>query len=282
MQLVRDVEALRTVTAGWRRSGERVALVPTMGALHEGHLSLVRQAAARADHVVASIFVNPRQFGPAEDLTRYPRREAEDCAALEALGVDLVFVPSVATMYPPGFASHVSVAKLGDGLEGAVRPGHFDGVATVVCKLLTMAQPDLAIFGEKDWQQLAIIRRMVADLDLPVEILAGAIVRDSDGLALSSRNVYLNAEQRAKALALQRELARAAHAISTGSPVSTIVSECIAALLLAGFAKVDYLSLANADTLEPLEQLRSPARLLAAATMGTTRLLDNLAVEPRA
>lgn len=273
---------MRAAVKGWRAAGERVALVPTMGALHAGHLSLVAQGRRLADRAIVSIFVNPRQFAPSEDLARYPRREAEDQALLANLEIDLIFAPSVETMYPAGFATKIAVAHLGDGLEGAVRPGHFDGVAIVVAKLLTMTAPDVAIFGEKDWQQLAIIKRMATDLDLPVEIVSGAIVRDADGLALSSRNIYLSPEQRSQALALPQALARAAGAISSGAAVRDTLVEATASLLAAGFACVDYVSLVDGATLLPLDALRPGARLLAAATMGSTRLLDNMAVEVRA
>ncbi|MGL4542830.1 MAG: pantoate--beta-alanine ligase [Polymorphobacter sp.] len=281
LPIVRSVTELRARVAGWRSAHRRVALVPTMGALHAGHLALITAARARADRVVASIFVNPRQFGPAEDLDRYPRDEAGDVAKLAGAGCDLVFAPSVETMYPPGFGTRILIADLGDRLCGAARPGHFDGVGIVVCKLLTQAQPDLALFGEKDWQQLAIIRRLVADLDLPVEIDGVAIVRDMDGLALSSRNLYLTAEQRRQALALPQALARAAAAIGAGAPVTATLDATIAAIAAAGFTKVDYVELVDALALTPLDRLdlaAPAARLCAAATMGSTRLIDNLAV----
>jgi pantoate--beta-alanine ligase len=279
MQLVGEVRALRAAVSGWHKAGDRVALVPTMGALHAGHQSLVEQARGLADRTIVSIFVNPRQFGPSEDLNRYPRRETEDRAMLASLGIDLIFAPSVATMYPPGFATKMAVANLGDGFEGAVRPGHFDGVAIVVAKLLIMAAPDVGVFGEKDWQQLAIIRQMAGDLDLPVEIRSGAIVRDADGLALSSRNIYLSPQERTAALALPHALQRAAQAIGQGAPVAPALRAASEALLAAGFAKVDYFSLVDERSLQPLETARQGARLLAAATMGSTRLLDNLPVE---
>lgn len=279
MQLVGEVRALRAAVSGWHKAGDRVALVPTMGALHAGHQSLVEQARRLADRTIVSIFVNPRQFGPSEDLNRYPRRETEDRAMLASLGIDLIFAPSVATMYPPGFATKMAVANLGDGFEGAVRPGHFDGVAIVVAKLLIMAAPDVGVFGEKDWQQLAIIRQMASDLDLPVEIRSGAIVRDADGLALSSRNIYLSPQERTAALALPHALQRVAQAIGQGAPVAPALRAASEALLAAGFAKVDYFSLVDERSLQPLETARQGARLLAAATMGSTRLLDNLPVE---
>lgn len=280
MQLVRDVVTLRAVIKGWRSTGDTVALVPTMGALHAGHLSLLKLANERAERSIVSIFVNPRQFGPNEDLDRYPRREDQDRALLDSVGYDLVFAPSVAAIYPPGFATHVSVARLGDGLEGAARPGHFDGVATVVAKLLTMTLPDIAVFGEKDWQQLAIIRRLVADLDLPIEIIGAPIVRDADGLALSSRNAYLTPVQRVQAVALPQTMVATAQELASGAPVSETLAAGVARLLQAGFVSVDYLSLVDAQSLEPLVALQMPARLVGAAMLGTTRLLDNFAVEP--
>lgn len=280
MLLVRDVVVLRAMIKGWRSAGDTVALVPTMGALHAGHLSLLKLANQRAERSIVSIFVNPRQFGPNEDLDRYPRREDQDLALLDSVGCDLVFAPSAAAIYPPGFATRVSVARLGDGLEGASRPGHFDGVATVVAKLLAMTLPDIAVFGEKDWQQLAIIRRLVADLELPVEIVGAPIVRDADGLALSSRNVYLSPVQRMQAVALPQTMAATAQTLASGAPVNETLAAGMARLLHAGFVSVDYLSLVDAQSLEPVVALRLPARLVGAAMLGTTRLLDNLAVEP--
>jgi len=251
-----------------------------MGALHAGHLSLIAAARGNADRVVASLFVNPAQFGPHEDLDRYPRTEAADAAALTDAECDLLFAPAVAEMYPAGFATSIRVGGLADRLCGAARPGHFDGVATVVTKLLLQATPDVALFGEKDWQQLTIIRRLVRDLDLPVEIVGGAIVRDADGLALSSRNIYLSTDERRRALALPQALNAAREGILIGMPVSVAIEAASAALDSAGFAKIDYVELAGAEDLAPLVTLDRPARLLAAAWMGTTRLIDNLAVEP--
>ncbi len=281
LPIVRSVSELRARVAGWRSAHRRVALVPTMGALHAGHLALVTAARERADRVVASIFVNPRQFGPAEDLDRYPRDEAGDVAKLASVGCDLVYAPTVEVMYPPGFGTRVLIDRLGDGLCGAARPGHFDGVGIVVTKLLTQAQPDLALFGEKDWQQLAIIRRLVADLDLPVEVDGVPIVRDTDGLALSSRNLYLSTEDRQRALALPHAMARAVAAIVAGAPVAATLADARAALTAGGFGKIDYVELVDAATLVPLDRLdpgAPPARLCAAAIIGTTRLIDNFAV----
>ena len=283
MQTADRLEVLRTIVSGWRAGGERIALVPTMGALHEGHLTLVREARARANRVVVSIFVNPAQFGPGEDLAAYPRRLAADSALLVAEGVDLLWAPPVEEVYPQGFATTISVAGLTADFCGAARPGHFDGVATVVAKLFNQVQPDCALFGEKDFQQLAMIRRMARDLDL-VRPHADAIigvptVREPDGLALSSRNQYLTAEERAAAAALPREMQVATAQIAAGAPVAEALATLEQALIDAGFASVDYAALADAETLAQLhEQPRHPARLLVAARMGRTRLIDNLPV----
>jgi pantoate--beta-alanine ligase len=277
---------LRTALGQLRAKGERIALVPTMGALHEGHLALVRRAREVADHVVASIFVNPRQFGANEDLAAYPRQLAEDAAMLEAEGCALLWAPSPEVMYPAGFATTVSVAGLSEGLCGAARPGHFDGVATVVCKLFNQVQPDVALFGEKDFQQLAVIRAMARDLDLARpevgNILAVPTVREPDGLALSSRNRYLSAAERAAAAALPRAMAAAVAAITAdGGAADAALARLRGDILAAGFASVDYAVLADAATLAPLATLSErPARLLVAARIGTTRLIDNMAVPP--
>ena len=280
LPIVRSVPALRKQIAHWRSTGARIALVPTMGALHAGHLSLIAAARGHADRVVASLFVNPAQFGPHEDLDRYPRTEAADAEALADAGCDLLFAPAVAEMYPAGFATSIRVGGLAVRLCGAARPGHFDGVATVVTKLLLQATPDVALFGEKDWQQLTIIRRLVRDLDLPVEIVGGAIVRDADGLALSSRNIYLSTDERHLALVLPQALNAARKDILGGMPVAVALEAAHVALNSAGFAKIDYVELTGAEDLAPIAVLDRPARLLAAAWMGTTRLIDNLAVEP--
>jgi len=283
VQTVNTLGMLRTALAQLRVGGATIALVPTMGALHEGHLTLVRRAKAAADHVVASVFVNPKQFGPNEDLGAYPRQLAADAAMLEAEGVALLWAPDVAAMYPPGFATNISVAGVSDGLCGAARPGHFDGVATVVCKLFNQVAPDMAFFGEKDFQQLAVIRAMARDLDL-TRPHAGAIigvptVREADGLAMSSRNRYLTPEQRAAAAALPRAMQAAAAAISGGTGVAKALGALEAELLAAGFASIDYATFADAASLAPLEAIGpAPARLLVAARIGGTRLIDNLAV----
>jgi pantoate--beta-alanine ligase len=250
-----------------------------MGALHAGHLALVEEARKQADRVVASIFVNPLQFGEGEDLDRYPRREKEDARALEQAGCDLLWMPTPEQMYPAGFSTTVSVAGLGKRWEGEARPGHFDGVATVVTKLFTTVRPDVAVFGEKDFQQLAIIRRLAVDLNLGVAIVGAAIVRDEDGLALSSRNVYLSDDERKRALALPRALGQAAEDIGKGAAVGPSLEAARRALDEAGFSPVDYVALVDSDSLEPLDMPRENMRLIAAATIGKTRLIDNLPVE---
>ena len=278
LPIVRTVRELRAAVAAWRRADERVALVPTMGALHAGHLALVAEGRRRADRVVATIFVNPKQFGAGEDLDRYPRRELADAEALEAAGCDLLFAPGVAEIYPDGFATHVSVSGITDDLDGAARPGHFDGVATVVAKLLNQAQADVAIFGEKDYQQLLTIRRLARDLDIPTEIVGHPTVREADGLALSSRNAYLSPDERRNAAELPRTLAAAGEAIRAGRDVADALRAATDRLLAAGFASVDYVELRDAETLAPLAHLDRPARLLAAARIGGARIIDNIPV----
>ena len=278
MQIIREVEPLRAAIAGL---GGRIALVPTMGALHAGHMALVAEARRRADNVVASIFVNPMQFGANEDLDAYPRQEAKDAAMLAEAGCALLWAPAAATMFPEGFAATVSVDGVGEPLEGDSRPGHFDGVATVVAKLFNQVRPDVALFGEKDYQQLAVIRRMARDLDFGVEIVGVPTVRDGDGLALSSRNAYLSAGERAAALALPKALSQAAAAIAGGGNVGQELARARSRLADAGFDPIDYIELRDADTLAPLDRLDRPARLLAAARIGRTRLIDNMPVLPR-
>jgi pantoate--beta-alanine ligase len=250
-----------------------------MGALHAGHMALVAEARQRGARVVASIFVNPTQFGPEEDLARYPRREAEDAAMLEGEGCDLLWAPDAGTMYPAGHSTSVRVAGLTAWMEGASRPGHFDGVATIVTKLLNQVRPDLALFGEKDFQQLAVIRTLVRDLDMDVEIIGVPTQRDADGLALSSRNIFLSADQRIAARALPRALLEGAQRLRGGADVANVLASAGAALEEAGFSTPDYVQLCDPDTLQPLDRLDRPARLLIAARLGTTRLLDNVAVE---
>jgi pantoate--beta-alanine ligase len=278
VQIVRDLPALRSAVEALRRSGT-IALVPTMGALHAGHMALVEEGRRRADHVVASIFVNPRQFGPREDLATYPRREAEDAAMLEQAGCALLWAPPVEAMYPEGFATTVSVVGVSEGLCGASRPGHFDGVATVVAKLLNQVRPEIALFGEKDFQQLAVIRRMASDLDLGAEIVGVPTRRDPDGLALSSRNAYLSEDERSAAAALPATLNAAAETIGRGGDVAEALAAALARLEAAGFAP-EYVELRDAATLAPVDRLDRSARLLAAARLGTTRLIDNIAINP--
>jgi pantoate--beta-alanine ligase len=275
VQIVRSSEEL--ALARTKLSG-KVALVPTMGALHPGHMALVAVAKNHADSVVASIFVNPTQFGEGEDFGRYPRREEQDAAMLREAACDLLWIPSVVDIYPDGFATRVSVAGVSDRWEGEARPGHFDGVATVVAKLLVAVRPDLALFGQKDFQQLAVVRRMVADLGLPAEIIGVPTVREPDGLALSSRNAYLSPDERRRAVALPKALRSARESILGGTSVATALRDAKQALVDVGFLKIDYLALVDGATLEPLDAARDDMRLIAAAVIGTTRLIDNLPV----
>jgi pantoate--beta-alanine ligase len=284
MQTVHTLDPLRRAIEQLRRHGP-VALVPTMGALHEGHLTLVREAKKRGAAVVVSIFVNPLQFGAGEDLDAYPRQLERDSALLVAEGVDLLWAPTVAAMYPAGFATNIGVAGVSEGLCGAARPGHFDGVATVVCKLFNQVLPDLALFGEKDWQQLAVIRRMARDLDLsrPAAdaILGVATVREADGLAMSSRNAYLSSEDRARAVALPQAMRNAIAAIEADAPVAATLATLEADILAGGFRSVDYAELRDADDLAVLDaRSDQPMRLLVAARIGPARLIDNMAVAP--
>lgn len=273
----RTVTDLRDRLAPWRKAGERIALVPTMGALHQGHLSLVTLAKSKADRVVASIFVNPLQFGPREDFHRYPRDEAGDLAKLEGAGADLVFAPDKAEMYPQGFSTRVNLGDLTEDLCGAARPNHFDGVATVVTKLLLQCAPDLAVFGEKDYQQLLVIKRLVSDLDIPVEIIGGPIVREEDGLALSSRNAYLSPAERATAPLLYQTVFEVAADLSKGRGADDAAHAGRFKLEAAGF-RVDYVAVRDPETLKPLSGPVKQARVLAAVHLGRTRLIDNVAV----
>ncbi len=280
MITLRDLPALRDAVRGWRHAGEVVGVVPTMGALHEGHLSLVAQARAGCDRVIATIFVNPRQFNNPEDLAKYPRTEDRDATMLSEAGVDVLFAPPPEVVYPQGFSTLVSVAGLSAELEGAFRPGHFDGMATVVTKLLLMTGADRAFFGEKDWQQLQIVRRLAADLNIPVAIAGCPTLREPDGLAMSSRNMRLSPEDRAKAPALYRAMIRAAAAIRGGQKIYSALMAAEAEVLDAGYSGVDYIALHAAESLQPLHRLDRPARLLAAAWIGGVRLIDNIGVEP--
>ena len=278
--IVRAVADLRTIVAGWRREAASIAVVPTMGALHEGHLSLVRAALEKADRVIVTLFVNPKQFNSAADLAAYPRTEVEDAAKLAPLGAHLLYAPDAAEIYPEGFATAVSVGGVSEGLCGAFRPGHFDGVATVVAKLFLQTGADLAFFGEKDFQQLHVVRRMARDLDIPITVIGCPTVREEDGLALSSRNVRLSLAERLAAPKLASILHTAAGQIANRAPVSLTLAEARAAILSAGYREVEYLELRADADLRPLNALYCPARLLVAAWLGNTRLIDNVEVVP--
>jgi len=281
-KIARTVKALRAEVARWRRRRKTVALVPTMGALHDGHMSLVRLALNQADRVVVSVFVNPAQFGPTEDFGRYPRTWNADMKRLAAAKVDLVFAPAMREIYPEGFATRLAPGgpAVAD-LEDRFRPHHFGGVATVVTKLLIETTPDWAYFGQKDFQQLLVVRRLARDLDLPVKIVGGPTVREKDGLALSSRNVYLSPTERAAAPALHRALRDSANAIAAGQPIEDAIAAGRAAIEKAGFTP-DYLEARHAETLAPIASVQEgPVRLLAAARIGATRLIDNVAVRAK-
>lgn len=286
MQTLKQLDMLRKAVAELRETGATLALVPTMGALHEGHMTLVREAAKLADQVLVSIFVNPTQFGPNEDLDAYPRQLAQDSAMLEKEGVAILWAPPVEEMYPDGFASSITVSGVSSGFCGGDRPGHFDGVATVVCKLFNQVQPDIACFGEKDWQQLAVIRQMAQDLDLTrpyaCDIIGIPTVREPDGLAMSSRNRYLSRENRASATALPESMRMAITMLESGAELRHVKAVVKDKLQVAGF-KIDYFDLADAVSLAKLDELgERPARLLVAARIGGTRLIDNMAVGPKA
>ncbi|PWJ86299.1 pantothenate synthetase [Pseudaminobacter salicylatoxidans] len=278
--IVRTLAELRATVAEWRREGARVAVVPTMGALHEGHLSLVRAALVQADRVIVTLFVNPKQFNSAADLAAYPRTEHEDAAKLAPLGAHMLYAPDADQVYPEGFATNISVSGVSEGLCGAFRPGHFDGVATVVAKLFLQIGADLAFFGEKDFQQLHVVRRMARDLDIPIGIVGCPTVREQDGLALSSRNVRLSQAQRAVAPRLADILFDAAARLAAGAAVAATLDAAQAAILAAGYAEVEYLTLRAEDDLSPLDRADRPARLLAAAWLGEVRLIDNVPVRP--
>jgi len=284
VQIINALEPLREAVGAIRsgKPGGKVALVPTMGALHAGHIALITAARAQADAVVASIFVNPRQFGANEDLAAYPRQLARDAEMLAAAGCDVLWAPDAAAMYPAGYATNISVSGVSEGLCGGARPGHFDGVATVVCKLFNQVRPDLALFGEKDWQQLAVIRRMARDLDLSQphvdQIIGVPTIREADDLAMSSRNAYLTAQERAAAAALPAAMRAAIARIEAGAPVAEALADLTAQLRTGGFASIDYAELRDAETLAPLTAASTPARLLVAARIGKARLIDNMAV----
>ena len=275
-EIIRKVTDLRALVAGWHRAGDTVGLVPTMGALHAGHLSLVRAAQADCARVIATIFVNPKQFNNPADLAKYPRTEAADLTLLQQAGVDVLFAPPPEEVYPLGFASTVSVAGVAGPLEGASRPGHFDGVATIVAKLFGMSRADRAYFGQKDWQQLQVVRRLVADLNLPTLVIGCETLREADGLAMSSRNTRLSPRARAIAPALYVAISRAARDLRAGSLAA--LDTCHAALLDAGFDSIDYIDLRDGETLLPLSAPTSTARLLVAAWLDGVRLIDNIPV----
>ena len=280
-KIVRTVADLRAVVRGWKAAGERVALIPTMGALHQGHLSLITLGQAHAQRTVASIFVNPKQFAPHEDFDSYPRGEARDAELLAGVGCDLLFAPNVDEMYAPGFSTFVNLTGVSEPLEGAARPQFFGGVATVVTKLLIQSQADVALFGEKDYQQLQVIKRVVRDLDLPVEIIGAPTARAEDGLALSSRNAYLSPEERAAAVALPDALKAAALAVAAGGRIDEAEAAGKTALINAGFRQIDYFDVREASDLSRLGPGPigdAQGRILVAAWLGKTRLIDNMAV----
>ena len=281
LETINRLAALRARTAGWRREGLTIGVVPTMGALHDGHLSLVRTALTRTDRVIVTLFVNPKQFNNAADLAAYPRTVESDAAKLTPLGTHVLYAPEVEEIYPDGFATNVSVSGVSEGLCGAHRPGHFDGVATVVSKLLLQTGADLAFFGEKDFQQLQVVKRMVRDLDIPVEIVPCPTVREADGLAMSSRNVRLSAQARSTAAALPAVLFAAAERLSGGDAAEPVLADARAAIAAAGFGDLEYLELRAESDLTPLSRADRPARLLAAAWLDGVRLIDNVEVMPR-
>jgi pantoate--beta-alanine ligase len=276
---ITSLTSLRATIAKWRAAGDSIALVPTMGALHRGHMTLVKAAQAEAKRVVVSIFVNPTQFAPNEDFHRYPRPIENDLKLLREAGVDAAWLPSVEEMYPEGFSASVKAGTASQGLDGDARVGHFDGVATVVAKLLLQVAPDIALFGEKDYQQLCVIKQLVADLNINARILGVPTVREADGLALSSRNMYLSSEDREVAPRLHSLMRQAAQSISAGAAVNDTLEQAKSQIIAAGFSRIDYLELRAAETLAPLSTFQPPARLLVAAWLGKTRLIDNIEVE---
>ncbi|MDR6627062.1 pantoate--beta-alanine ligase [Caulobacter segnis] len=281
--IVRTVAEMREHVRAWKAAGQRVALVPTMGALHEGHLSLIRLAQENADRVIASVFVNPKQFAPHEDFDAYPRGEAVDAEKLASVGCDLMFAPNASEMYARGFSTLITVSGVSEPLEGAARPQFFGGVATVVAKLFIQSQADVAVFGEKDYQQLQVVKRMARDLDIPIEIIGAPTARAEDGLALSSRNAYLSAEERAAAVALPNAMKAAAHAVAAGGRIDAAEAAAVEALKTAGFRQVDYVEIREASDLSRLGPGpigAAEGRVLVAAWLGGTRLIDNMAVGP--
>lgn len=279
-RIIRTLSELRVQTAQWRRAGETIGVVPTMGALHQGHLSLVKAAKSGTDRVIVTIFVNPKQFNNPDDLEKYPRTEEEDAQKLAPYAVDVIYVPDGGQMYPDGFASNVHVSGITEELEGAHRPGHFDGVATVVTKLFLQTQADKAYFGNKDYQQLQLVKRLALDLDIPVEVIGCPTIREEDGLAMSSRNLLISDRARIKAPALHDAMERAADRIKAGEPVAEVLEQAKAQVLAGGYNDVEYLELRAVGTLAPMSRLTGPARLLAAANLVGVRLIDNIAVDP--
>ena len=279
--ILRNLAELRAAVRGWKQAGEVVGVVPTMGALHQGHLSLVRAAKEGCDRVIVTIFVNPKQFNNPEDLENYPRTEEEDARKLAPLQVDAIYVPDADEMYPDGFSTTVSITGITDDLEGAHRPGHFDGVATVVTKLFLQTQADKAYFGNKDYQQLQLVKRLARDLNIPIEVVGCPTIREEDGLAMSSRNLLLSDRSRIVAPALNAAMVTAADRIKAGEDVATVLAEARAQVVAAGFIDVEYLELRGVGDLAPLARLDRPARLLAAAQLGPVRLIDNIAVTPK-
>lgn len=278
--IVRTKAELRRIVSGWRAAGDRIAVVPTMGALHEGHMSLVRAALAAAERTIVTLFVNPKQFNNPEDLAKYPRTEQADAALLAPVGADMLYAPNAEEIYPAGFATTVSVTGVSEGLCGAHRPGHFDGVATVVAKLFLQTGADLGFFGEKDFQQLHVVRRMASDLDIAIEVVGCPTVREADGLALSSRNVRLTAAERTIAPRLARILTSTSERLAWGTDAAPILDAARAEIMAAGFRDVEYLELRTEADLAPIAQVDRPARLLVAAWLGDVRLIDNVRVAP--
>lgn len=280
MEIISDPRDMRAASLGWRQQGHKIAFVPTMGYFHEGHLALMRYGREQADRLVVSLFVNPTQFGPTEDLARYPRDLERDAALTREVGVDALYTPTAPDMYPEGYQTYVSVEGLSQGLCGASRPGHFRGVATVVLKLFNQTLPHLAVFGEKDYQQLAVIKRLVADLNVPVEVVGRPIVREADGLAMSSRNTYLSPEERGAALCLVQALTRARNLAATGETgAGKILAEVKEIIAAQPHTHLDYAVLVDPDTLKEVDAIRGSARLAVAARVGRTRLIDNMLIE---
>ena len=279
MEVVRTIAELRQHTSRWRIAGQKIGLIPTMGALHNGHLSLIKLAQEKCDRVIATIFVNPRQFLPNEDFEEYPRNEESDIEKLIAIGVDLLFAPKASEMYQPDASTTVVISKLTDCLCATSRPGFFDGVGTVVTKLLIQALPDVAIFGEKDYQQLLVIKRLARDLDIPAEIIGAPTIREADGLAVSSRNVYLSQTNRKIASNISKILKKTATTIAQGNDVPVACVEARSELILAGFSEIDYFEARHSETLELIQNFENSGRLFAAVWLGSTRLIDNLEIK---